>query len=94
MYNFNDKVFREWLGNMDDRKLALHYSVMRKFYDVLFELDPDCNTIFIDLLDEIEVNLLNECAFRFASFVDSRGKGVVRSFECLGKSEEKNRLIV
>lgn len=89
MYNFNDEVFRKWLSDMDDRKVVLHYSVLCRFYDVLNELDPNCNTIFIDLLDEIEVNVLNECAFRFAAFVYSRDKGVIRAFECLGKSEEK-----
>lgn len=91
MYSFNKESFCGWLKKMNDDKLALHYRVLRDFYNVLSDIDPDGHTIFMDLLDEIEVEILEECSSRFFAIVESRSKEVIRAFECLGDTEKKTK---
>lgn len=66
MFDLDRDYFCRYLSNLDNKNLSVTYKVLECFYDSLFNIDTEAHSIFVDILDEVQIPILEECAKRFS----------------------------
>ena len=66
MFDLDRDYFCRYLSNLDNKKLDITYRILINFYEFLWDIDSDAHSIFVDILDEMQVPILEECAKRFS----------------------------
>ena len=89
MFDLHTDVFCRYLSKLDNEKLAVTYKVLECFYESLWSIDLDAHTIFIDILDEVQLPILEECAKRFLDSCNA----TCRIYEFKNEKEKKNETI-
>ena len=66
MFDLHMDYFYRYLSNLDNKELDITYRVLIDFYESLGNIDSDMHSVFVDILDEVQIPILEECAKRFS----------------------------